>query len=444
MPRFLDASDACRRAATAPDDLATANAAVNALVHVATTPARDAQVDATAPLAGVPIVAKDLIDVAGMPTRCGSRAVQRVATTHAAVIDRLLAAGAAIVGKSHTTEFAMSGWGISPLGRPLNPIDAADRYFTGGSSNGSASAVAAGLVPAALGSDTGGSIRIPSSWCGLTGLKGSLGWVSTRGVAPLSQSFDCVGPMARTAAEVELLYRAMLPAHRGAALDRELGQVRQQALPPLVFLDDASLQAASPEMMAAYRLAQAQCARLGFTVSVEAVAQPFAEMAAIWADLSTIEGYLNHQALVDDPNAAIDAAVRTNFMRGRSFGLADYVQLLDQARECRARVEQQLLPGKLLVVPTTTTPATLLDQFDGQRTLGLYTRFVNLIAGCAIAVPNGLTSDGRPTSMQFVGRYGTDASILHAAHTWQAGSDWHEQIRQLHAGQMRQRREAAR
>lgn len=448
MVFFLDALDTCRRPAqgTSPttdadailQNIRTCNTIVRALVHVADAPVQDAaaQASASALLAGVPIVVKDLIDVSGMPTCLGSRAISNTAIAHAEVVTALLREGAMIAGKSHTTEFAMSGWGVSPLGRPLNPIDARDLFFTGGSSNGSGAAVASGLVPAALGTDTGGSVRIPSSWCGIAGLKGSPGWVSTQGVAALSQRFDVVGPMARTVADVRTLYRAMLPTSRRAALEAGLENAAKGPLPTLIFLDDDSLGQLDTEVLAAYRAAQTHCTRQGFPTKRQAIPCDFAEMAGIWADISALEGYLNNRVWADDLSAPLEDGARHNLLQGKRIDLDNYFALLNRASLCREKMERLLTPGYLLVVPTTSTPAMQLSAFDPKRTLGIYTRFVNLIQGCAIAVPNGLSQDGRPTSMQFVGAYGQDAVILHAASQWQAQTDWHERIRQQHLQQM--------
>lgn len=448
MVFFLDAVDTCRKANldNSPSNTAhqhlqhiqQANQAVRALVHVAQTAVQDeaAALRPESLLAGVPLVVKDLIDVAGMPTRLGSQAINHVPAAHAAVVASLIQEGALIAGKSHTTEFAMSGWGVSPLGRPLNPIDAQDRFFTGGSSNGSGSAIAAGLVPAALGTDTGGSIRIPSSFCGLTGLKGSPGWTSADGIAPLSQRFDAVGPMARTAAEVRTVYRAMLPAERRAALETGLEQAANAALPHLVFLDDESLGQVDAEVLAAYRAAQTTCEQHGFSTHRQAIPCNFTDMAGIWADISGLEGYLNNRTWAEDTSAPLEEAARRNLLQGKRIDLDRYFEQLNRASICREKMERLLTPGHLLVVPTTSTPAMPLTGFDPNRVLGIYTRFVNLIQGCSIAVPNGLSQDKRPTSMQFVGAYGQDAVILHAALHWQAQTDWHEQIRQQHQQQM--------
>ncbi|MGB6243298.1 MAG: amidase [Castellaniella sp.] len=415
------------------------NQSIKALAHVALAPETSAQAAKGGLLQGVPLAVKDLIDVAGMPTRMGSRAICRTAQRHAAVIGKLLEEGAIIIGKSHTTEFAMSGWGQSPLGRPLNPINGQDRYFSGGSSNGSASSVACGLVPCAIGTDTGGSIRIPSSWCGITGLKGSPGWISTDGVAPLSQSFDTVGPMARTAADAAILYRAMLPRYGRTAFEQALEQAAQQPLPHLRFFDDDSLGMLDESVKSAYIDSRARCEDLGFTTELCSVPCRFEDMADTWAGISSVEGYLNNQAVAENPDSDLDEDVRKALLQGKRLPLHEYFALLNKARLHRQAMESLLTPGCLIVMPTTSTPAIKLDGFDPKRTLGIYTRFVNLIQGCSIALPNGLSPQSLPTSMQFIGAYGQDASIVHAALMWQKHTDWHEKIRAQHQQQMQER-----
>ncbi|MGB6008840.1 amidase [Castellaniella sp.] len=425
--------------ATLLREAASINQSIEALAHVALASEVPVHPATDGLLRGVPLVVKDLIDVDGMPTRMGSRAIRRTPQRNAAVIDSLLQEGAVVIGKSHTTEFAMSGWGRGPLGRPLNPVDGQDRYFSGGSSNGSASAVACGLVPCAIGTDTGGSIRIPSSWCGITGLKGSPGWVSTKGVAPLSQSFDTVGPMARTAADAATLFRAMLPRYRRMAFEQALEQAAQQPLPHLRFFDDDSLGTLDESVRSAYLDSRARCEDLGFTTELCKTPCRFDDMADTWADISSIEGYLNNREIAENPASDLDDVVRNALLQGKRAPLSEYFALLNKARLHRQGMESMLAPGCLIVMPTTSTPAVELNGFDPERTLGIYTRFVNLIQGCSIALPNGLSPRGLPTSMQFVGAYGQDASIVHAALVWQKHTDWHERIRARHQQHMQER-----
>ncbi|MBV8333951.1 MAG: amidase, partial [Alphaproteobacteria bacterium] len=166
---------------------------------------------AVGPLHGVPIALKDLIEIEGRVTTGGSLVWrERRSQVTATLARRLIAAGLIVLGKTHTVEFAMGGWGTNQhRGTPWNPWDPAVARTPGGSSSGSGVAVAAGLAPWAIGTDTGGSVRLPASWCGLTGLKTTIGRVSTYGILPLSPTLDTPGPMARSVEDAALLYQVM-------------------------------------------------------------------------------------------------------------------------------------------------------------------------------------------------------------------------------------------
>jgi aspartyl-tRNA(Asn)/glutamyl-tRNA(Gln) amidotransferase subunit A len=163
------------------------------------------------PLHGVPIALKDLIELEGKVVTGGSEAFKaRRVTRTATLAKKLMAQGMIVLGKTHTVEFAMGGWGTNSLrGTPWNPWDPKHARTPGGSSSGSGVAVAAALAPWAVGTDTGGSVRLPASWCGITGLKTTIGRVSTYGVLPLSPTLDTPGPMARSVEDAALLYVAM-------------------------------------------------------------------------------------------------------------------------------------------------------------------------------------------------------------------------------------------
>src|SRR5450432_536615 len=166
---------------------------------------------ARGPLHGLPIALKDLLHIQGQVTTAGSKSwTGRVATETATAVERLLAAGMIPLGKTHMVEFAFGGWGRNePMGAPWNPWDMHTQRVAGGSSSGSAVAVAAGLAPAAVGSDTGGSIRIPAALCGLTGLKPTYGTISLAGVVPLATTLDTLGPLTHTVDDAALLTGAM-------------------------------------------------------------------------------------------------------------------------------------------------------------------------------------------------------------------------------------------
>src|SRR3989475_4451366 len=163
------------------------------------------------PLHGVPIALKDLVDLQGRRTAGGSKVwIDRVSPVTATLARRLIGAGMIVLGKTHTVEFAMGGWGTNThMGTPHNPWDPAVHRTPGGSSSGSGVAVAAGLAPAAIGTDTGGSVRLPASWCGIVGLKTTVGRISTYGVLPLSSTLDTPGPMTRSVEDAALLYRVL-------------------------------------------------------------------------------------------------------------------------------------------------------------------------------------------------------------------------------------------
>src|SRR5437870_5798054 len=163
------------------------------------------------PLHGIPIALKDLIEIAGRVTTGGSQVWRERRSAYTATLaQRVIAAGLIVIGKTHTVEFAMGGWGTNQhRGTPWNPWDPAVARTPGGSSSGSGVAVAAGFAPWAIGSDTGGSVRLPASWCGLSGLKTTIGRVSTYGILPLAPTLDTPGPMARSVLDTTLLYNVM-------------------------------------------------------------------------------------------------------------------------------------------------------------------------------------------------------------------------------------------
>src|SRR5438477_524078 len=225
------------------------------------------------PLHGVPIALKDLIDLEGRVTTGGSMAWrERRSPVTASLARRLIAAGMIVLGKTHTVEFAMGGWGTNQhLGTPWNPWDPEVARTPGGSSSGSGVAVASGMAPWAIGTDTGGSVRLPASWCGLSGLKSTIGRVSTYGILPLAPSLDTPGPMARSVEDAALLYSVMQgadpldprtlsappPADPMPDMRRGVRGLRLARMP------EAEREGCTPEMLAAYDAALELLARQG-------------------------------------------------------------------------------------------------------------------------------------------------------------------------------------
>src|SRR5579862_8151608 len=222
---------------------------------------------AIGPLHGVPIALKDLIDLEGKVTTGGSAVWrERRSPVTATLARRLIAAGMIVLGKTHTVEFAMGGWGTNHhMGTPWNPWDSEVARAPGGSSSGSGVAVASAMAPWAIGTDTGGSVRLPASWCGLSGLKTTIGRVSTYGILPLAPSLDTPGPMARTVEDAALLFEVMqgadpldprtlaapAPADVMTGLRRGVRGLRLARMPA------AERDGVAPEMLAAYDTALA-------------------------------------------------------------------------------------------------------------------------------------------------------------------------------------------
>ena len=271
------------------------------------------------PWHGVPIALKDLIDIEGRVTTGGSRHwAARVSPATATLARRAIAAGMIVLGKTHTVEFAMGGWGTNRrMGSPRNPWDRETHRAAGGSSSGSGAAVAARLAPWAIGTDTGGSVRIPSAWCGLTGLKTTIGRISAAGVLPLAPTLDTPGPMARSVEDAACLYALLQgpdaadpPTLRRApddplpALRRGVAGLRLGLLPET---ERAGLDA---EVLAAYDAAVETLAAAGARTAPLALPQPTSRYGALVGRLIGAEGYALLGDLVDDPALPLDDDVR--------------------------------------------------------------------------------------------------------------------------------------
>lgn len=386
------------------------------------------------PLHGMPIALKDLIDIEGKVSTGGSAAWRNRKAQHTATLVRhLQAQGFIILGKTHTVEFAMGGWGTNRhLGTPWNPWDTEQARTPGGSSSGSGVAVAAGLVPWAVGTDTGGSVRLPASWCGLTGLKTTFGRVSCYGILPLSQSLDTPGPMARSVEDAALLLGAMQgydpldphsadfpPSDPWTQMERGVRGMRIGLNP------QEERAAASDEVLAAYDRSVELLRELGADVVPLAMPLSYFELGQVAADFMSIEGYANVADLIDDDSLPLDPDVRPRLVAGRGRTAHDYLKLLAKTDELAKRAASLFAGFDALVTPTTTTAALPLDKADQTKGPGHYTRFVNVLGLCALALPNGASAEGLPLSLQIVCNNGDEATALRIGRALQKATDWH-------------------
>ena len=386
------------------------------------------------PLHGVPIALKDLIELDGRIVTGGCEVWKaRRATRTATLAQRLIAQGMIVLGKTHTVEFAMGGWGTnSRRGTPWNPWDPKRQRTPGGSSSGSGVAVAAGLAPWAVGTDTGGSVRLPASWCGITGLKTTIGRVSTYGVLPLSPTLDTPGPMARSVEDTALLYVAMQGAD---PLDPRTGHLPYTDPMPqlrrgvrgmrLARMPDAERQHASADVLAAYDRSVAELERLGAEIVALDLPFLFADVAAYNLRIMAAESYAILHELIDDESAPLDPHVRPRIAAGASISAKAYIEAL-QIREAMKLKFAAALDGiDALLTPTTMTTALPLEEVDQTKAPAHFTRFGNFLDLCALALPNGIAPDGLPTSLQIVCRAYDEATALRIGWAYQNATDWH-------------------
>jgi aspartyl-tRNA(Asn)/glutamyl-tRNA(Gln) amidotransferase subunit A len=394
------------------------------------------------PLHGVPIALKDLYDTAGVATTAGSKILAgRVPDTDATVVRRLREAGAIVLGKLHMVEFAYGPEGLNAHhGAPRNPWDVRVERMPGGSSSGSGVAVAAGLAPAALGSDTGGSIRIPAALCGITGLKPTYGRVSRAGVLPLAWSMDHVGPMTRTVGDAALLLRVMAgydPADAStsvlpvpdylAALSGEVKGLR------VGLLRGFFLESATPEVRAAVESAARALERAGAIVDEVALPAVAHVPAASYAVVAS-EALAYHTGWLKARAADYDPEVRRRLQLGAFVTGVHYVRGQQARALIRDEIDAALARRDVLLAPATPLTAPRLD--ERQTTLGdgpsdvrsaliRLTRPFNCSGHPACAVPCGFSAEGLPIGMQLVGRAFDEATVLRAADAYQHLTDWH-------------------
>lgn len=387
------------------------------------------------PLHGIPFAVKDIYDTAGVLTSAHSRlCIDRVPSRDAACVERLRDAGAVLLGKLATHEFAQGGPTFDlPWPPARNPWNT--ECFTGGSSSGSGAALAARLAPATLGSDTGGSIRGPASWCGVTGFMPTYGLVSRAGVIPNSFTFDRCGPMARTAEDCALLLQVLagyderdpgsvtckIPDYR-AALTEDLKGLRIGVLRHYWEQD----QPTTSDVCDAMEGALAVFRQLGATVE-EARLRPLTDSFDIKLIIAETEIFAIHlENLQQRPNDfGMDFLQRA--LPACLFSASDYVRATREHR--LAAIDMTRIFDQFDVLVTVAQgPAPRLNDHDPLAFWKKPSRFKpsNVGGGPAVVVCNGFSATGLPIGMEIVGRPFGDAMVLRAAHAFQKSTDWHE------------------
>jgi aspartyl-tRNA(Asn)/glutamyl-tRNA(Gln) amidotransferase subunit A len=389
------------------------------------------------PLHGLPIAVKDLCDIEGRVTAAGSLAWKaRRSTVTSAVVERLQAAGMIILGKTHTVEFAFGGWGTNPhMGTPRNPWDWSEHHrIPGGSSSGSAVAVAAGLAPVAIGSDTGGSVRVPSALNGLTGLKTSRGLISLYGTVPLSATLDTIGPLARTAEDAAMVTQALagydprdpttrecprdaIAPTRAVSLRHLRIAVMQPKQYPWPVADD--VHQATEEAAGVFQ-------SLGARVESVEIPVDFAELMRNNGTITAAEGYRLHVDYIEDPELPFGPAVKKRIINGKSVNASAYLAALAHRRETIARFNDWMQAYDCLLTPSVPFAACPLHEVDEDSTaIVAFGRPVNYLNACALAVPAGFSDEGLPIGVQLIAKPYQENLLLQAGNSFQNVTDWH-------------------
>lgn len=373
------------------------------------------QATSSGPLAGLVFAAKDNIDTVGLPTTAACPAFAYQPTRHAAVVHKLLAAGASLVGKTNLDQFACGLNGTrSPYGAVPNAINPV--YVSGGSSAGSAYVVATGQVDFSLGTDTAGSGRVPAGLNNIVGLKPSRGLISARGVVPAAQSVDCISIFARTVnvavqvLQVAMGYDAQDPYSRALALHTQaFGAFRFGVPDTLEFFGDTQAQAE-------FQDAIARLQTLGGT-PVTIPWQPLADAATLLYESALVaERYQAIRGFFDAHERDVMEPVRSIIAKGRQYRAADLFEAQTALRTLSQQAAQMWSPATqgidLLVVPTAPTHYTIAqmqaDPVALNRNLGAYTNFVNLLDYAALSVPSSIREDGLPFGITLIGPCGSD------------------------------------
>jgi aspartyl-tRNA(Asn)/glutamyl-tRNA(Gln) amidotransferase subunit A len=374
---------------------------------------------APSPYAGIPVSIKDLFDIRGQVTRAGSRALEDSAPAEAdaTAVARLRRAGFIVIGRTNMTEFAYSGIGINPhFGTPKGTWNRSVGHVPGGSSSGAAVSVADGMAHGALGTDTGGSCRIPAAYNGIVGFKPTQRRVPLDGGVPLSFTLDSFGPLARTVGCCAVLDSVLADETLVPLPPRPIKGMRL-AVPTTVALDDLDEAVAKT-----FERALETLSRQG--ALIERIAVPeFLDIGVMntKGGFAAAESYAWHRYLLVSGGDVYDPRVYSRILRGESISAADYIDLLGARRSLIARTEKRIAPYDALVMPTTAnTPPVIADLADDKaftkaNLLSLRNcTLINMIDGCAISLPCHREGEV-PVGLMLAGAGGSDRRIFELA-----------------------------
>lgn len=360
------------------------------------------------PLHGIPVAVKDLADIEGKVTHFGSRVFSdRPAASTAPFVARLIDAGMVVIGKTQMVEFALGSWGSNHgRGTPRNPHDRTVHRVPGGSSSGSGVAVAAGMVPAAIGSDTGGSIRIPASLCGIVGLKPTVGAVPTGGVAALSETFDTIGPMTAWVDDARLVFEAL------AGVVCPLGEAAPSQI-TVGIIDHDQMAPIDPEVADTVGDAVTALAKKGLQTIAVRLPLPIAEYQRRCGAIMGYEAYAALGGLAENRTLPMDPFVRGRILAGGVTTWDDCEAARAERIAAKEAFAQAMKAFDFLILPSTPIAATPLEEVDeAVMPMSRLTRLANYLDLCALSLPAGKTVAGLPIGLQIVAKGGCEAELL--------------------------------
>ncbi|MGZ5904176.1 MAG: amidase [Reyranella sp.] len=396
------------------------------------------------PLHGLPVAYKDLCDIAGKVGTGGSKMFEtRVATETSNTVERLTAAGMVPLGKLHMVEFAFGGWGTNPLmGAPMNPWDLKTHRVPGGSSSGTGVAVAARLAPAGIGSDTGGSVRIPSAFNGLVGLKVTFGRIGLSGTMLLSWTLDSIGPMARSVEDCALMLNALAapdprdPTTLGQPLEDFTLATRPGSIEGMrVAMPDTKElpNFMHPDVTKAWQAAGRTFESLGATVEAVRLPDWYFDLSRPAGTIIASEAYSLHRDYIENTNKAIGPGVRMRAQTAKSFLPGAYAEEMRAMANRRRVFTDWMKPYDAVLLPTIAVPAIPLAEVDESSPIpGYLTRPANYLGLCSLAMPSG-QSGGLPLGIQIVGKPFAERDVLRLGKAFQDATDFHRRAPDLSA-----------
>jgi len=402
-------------------------------------------------LHGIPYAVKDLFDVKGLPTTAGTSLLEKnIAARDAQVTHKLSRAGMILLGKTNTVQFAYSGVGINhDHGTPHNPWSQIHRV-PGGSSSGSAVAVAAGMAPMALGTDTGGSVRIPGSLCGTVGLKTTVGRISRAGVYPLSWSLDSVGALTRSVEDAAIVYQCLQGFDSGdettwgLAADNVLKDLKNGVRGMrLAFAESVFWENVYPEVEKTVRECGRVFEELGAKVgSIEFSEAEQARQLNSKGLIIAAEAYTLNKKLLEEHFDRLDPIVAHRMIKGREVAADEYLQNNIAWKNLRTKAINSLKDVDALLVPTTAIPALPAADVDAdtdiysERNLTYLrnTSIGNVLNMCGLSVPCGFTKQGLPIGLMIYAKPFQENVVLRAGYSFQQATDWHRRTPDLSWG----------